>query len=216
MVKNLLSIFFMVAIIIIATNNPAYAIELGSEKSKVAVVLDTPGGMFSEPEKVYETLQQSLDTIFQGTSQYQILPIGETDSYVQIYREENDLTATVETPMGGTYTRNEMLKKEDIETICKHFDADYMIYVKVSSSTPRFSGGFMSASQKVNVTLDFRVWSNKKSDFAYTKRAMTTGTSTTVYAGGFGSSSHAVEKGLKKGLKEIEKDALKIKSAMID
>ena len=81
---------------------------------------------------------------------------------------------------------------------------------------PRFSGGFMSASQKVNVTLDFRIWSDKKADFVYTKRAMTTGTSTTVYVGGMGSSSHAIEKGLKKGLKEIEKDSVKIKTSMTE
>ena len=216
MYKRLFSVLIAVAIVLIAAQSPTYAIDLGGEKSKVAVVLDTPGGMFSEPEKVYTTLQESLDNIFQGSSQYNILPIGETDSYVQIYREENDLTSIVETPMGGNFTQNVMLKKEDIDSICKHFEADYMIYVKVSSSTPRFSGGFMSASQKVNVTLDFRVWSNKKSDFIYTKRAMTTGTSTTVYAGGFGSAGHAVEKGLKKGLKEIEKDSTKIKTSMIE
>ena len=216
MYQKLFSILVAAAIVLIAAQSPVYAIDLEGERSKVAVVLDTQAGMFSEPEKVYSTLQESVDNIFKDSPKYEIMPIGETDSYVQIYREEHDLTSTVESPMTGTFTQNVMLKKEDIDSICKHFESDYMIYVKVSSSTPRFSGGFISASQKVNVTLDFRVWSNKKSDFIYTKRAMTTGTSTTVYAGGFGSAGHAIEKGLKKGLKEIEKDSVKIKTAMIE
>ena len=209
-------LFVLAAMLLIFNGNSASALDLGGEKATVAVILDTPDGMFSEPEKVYESIQQSLDKIFAGTSRYDIMSIDETNSYVQIYREENELVSDVETGMGQVYVNRIMLKKEDMDNLCKHFDADYVIYTRVSSTMPRFSGGFISASQKVNVTLDFRIWGNKKGDFIYTKRTATTGTSTTFYAGGIGSSSHAVEKGLKKGLQAIEKDAAKIKAAMID
>ena len=198
MFKNLLSIV-LAAMMIVVTSNVAFAAD-SDGKTTVAVVLDTPGGMFSEPEKVYATIQESLDKIFQSSPQYKILPIGETDSYVQIYREENDLTVNVDTGHTGVAQRDLSLKKEDVNKICKHFGADYVIYTRVTTTAPRMSMGFMSMGQKVNVTLDFRVWSDNKSDFTYTKRAMTTGSSKTIYAGGMGSSSHAVEKGLKKRL----------------
>ena len=59
-----------------------FAINSQAAAYNVAVILDTPAGMFSDPEKVYETVQTSLDNIF-GTS-YEIMPLGESDSYVQI------------------------------------------------------------------------------------------------------------------------------------
>ena len=215
MMRTLFS-FLMLIMMIFSVSHQAYALDLDGEKSTVAVVLDTPGGMFSEPEKVYTMVQESLDNIFKGAAQYKILPLGETDSYVQIYREENDLTLNMDTAVTGVTQRDLSLKKDDINKICKHFEADYVIYTRVTSTAPRVSIGFMSAGQKVNVTLDFRVWSDKKADFVYMKRTMTTGSSKTIYAGGMGSSSHAVEKGLKKGLEEIEKDSLKIKTSMIE
>lgn len=100
--------------------------------------------------------------------------------------------------------------------ICKHFGADYVIYMRMTNSMPRYYGGFWTAGQKVNVVLDFRIWSDKKEDYVYAKRTTTTGSSNTFYVGGMGSSSHAVEKGLKKGLQEIEKDASKIRLAMVE
>lgn len=215
MLRKLLFLLVL-ATMMFSVSHQAYALDLDGEKSTVAVVLDTPGGMFSEPEKVYTMVQGSLDNIFKGVAQYKILPLGETDSYVQIYREENDLTLNMDTAITGVTQRDLSLKKDDISKICKHFEADYVIYTRVTSTAPRVSIGFMSAGQKVNVTLDFRVWSDKKADFVYTKRAMTTGSSKTIYAGGMGSSSHAIEKGLKKGLEEIEKDSLKIKTSMIE
>lgn len=204
------------AVMLCSLSHQVYAVDLNDNKITVAVVLDTPGGMFSEPEKVYTTVQESLDNIFKGSAQYKILPIGETDSYVQIYREENNLTVNMDTEITGVAQRDLSLKKTDINKICKHFEANYIVYTRVTSTAPRVSIGFMSAGQKVNVTLDFRIYSDKKADFVYMKRAMTTGSSKTIYAGGMGSSSRAVEKGLKKALEEIEKDSTKIKNSMME
>lgn len=180
----------------------------------VAVVLDTPTGMFSEPEKVNTLLKETLDKIFTNTASYTFLPMEDANAYIQIYREEHDLITNMNNEVG--YAVLKPLKKEDYDNICNYFGADYLIYANVTSSIPTFSGGFFSASQSVNITTDFRVWSNSKNDFAYMKRISTKGKSTTVYAGGIGSSAHAIEKGLKKGLQEIEKEASKIRAAMID
>ena len=74
----------------------------------------------------------------------------------------------------------------------------------------------MTGGQKVNVVLDFRIWSKKKDDYVYLKRYTTTGSSNTFYVGGFGSSGKAVDDGLKKSLKQVEKDGSKIRLAMIE
>lgn len=215
MLRKLFGMFAVAIILLMSNGNSASAFDLGGEKATVAVILDTPDGMFSEPEKVYTTFQETLNKIFANSSRYEFLAVGDTASYIQMYREENDLIVNVDNGVSNSDSIKP-LKKEDYDNICKHFNADYMIYARVTTSFPRVSGGFFSASQSVNVTMDFRIWEGKKTDFVYTKRTSTTGKSTTVYAGGFGSSSHAVEKGLKKGLQEIEKDAAKIKAAMVD
>lgn len=88
-----------------------------------------------------------------------------------------------------------------------------MIYIRVSSTAPEISTGFFSASQKVNVTMDFRIWSDSAKDFSYMKRTTSTGSSTAIYAG-IGSATKALEDGLKKGLTEIEKDKVKIRKLM--
>ncbi len=204
MLKRIFSALCMAMLVLFVANGSAAA------ETKIAIVLDAPTGMFSEPEKVYNSVQETLDKILKNSTGYDIIPVSDTADYVQIYREENDLLTTVTTE--GVAVEN-FFKKEDISNICQHFGADYVIYTRVSSTMPKISGGLFSNSQKVNVILDFRVWSEGKKDFSYTKRATTTGSSTAIYAG-IGSSSRALEKGLKKGLQEVEKDASKVIAAM--
>lgn len=203
MLKKIFSAIFLTVMILFAANNPV------SAEKNVAIILDAPTGMFSDPDKVYDAVQTSLTNIL-GSTGYNILPIDETASYLQIYREENNLTDAVTTE--GVAVES-FLKKNDIDKLCQHFGSDYVIYTRVSSTAPTFSAGLFSASQKVNVIMDFRVWSNAKKDFSYMKRTTTKGTSTAIYAG-IGSSSRALDKGLKKGLEEIEKDKVKIITAM--
>ena len=206
MLKKFFNVFIMTVVLIVVSNNQAFAY-------RAAVILDTPSGMFSDPEKVYKTLQTSFDNIFGAGSD--IMPLGETDSYVQIYREEHDLIYTADIDDSTqTSNRDLILKKEDIKATCKHFGTPYVIYVRITSTAPRTSVGFFTASQKINVTLDFRIWSDSEGDFTYAKRTSATGASTTVYAGGNGSTSHAIERGLKKNLQQIEKEASTITSAM--
>ena len=206
MMKKIFSTLLMAVMILAVANGQAFA------EKKVAILLDAPTGMFSEPEKVYASVQATLDKILQSSREFEILPIEETSSYLQIYREENDLVSTVTTE--GVPVEA-FLKKEDVAKICQHFGSDYVIYTRVSSTIPTVSVGLFRASQKVNVIMDFRVWSDAKQDFAYTKRTTTKGSSTAIYAG-IGSASRAVDKGLKKGLQEVEKDSSKVRAAMYD
>lgn len=204
MLKKIFSSLCLAVMVLVFVNGQAFA------QKKVAILLDAPTGMFSEPEKVYAAVEKTVNNILKNSSEYEILPIDDTASYLQIYREENDLLTTVTTEGVAVEA---FLKKDDIEKICKHFDSDYVIYTRVSSTTPKVAVGLFSTSQKVNVIMDFRVWSESKQDFSYTKRTTTTGSSTAIYAG-VGSSSRVLDKGLKKGLQEVEKDADKVRAAM--
>ena len=211
MLKKFFSVMCLAAVIVVAATSQAFA-------ARVTVVLDAPTGTFTEPEKVYQMVQETLGKILQNSSSYEILPPSDTENYVQIYREEHDMIMSTGADEGQHDEK--WLKKEDIDNICTHFGGNYLIYVRVTSTAPKASMGVFTSGQKMNVVTDFRVWDNAKKDFSYMKRATTQGSSTTVNIGifgrGSGSSVHALEGGLKKGLKEIEKDASKIREAMTE
>ena len=209
MLKRFFSVLCAATMILFVAHSQAYA-------AKVAIILDAPTGTFTEPEKVYNMVETSLGKILTNSSEYEILPAMDTENYVQIYREEHDMIMST----GADEGRHEekWLKKEDIGNICNHFGGNYVIYIRVTSSEPKRSTGIFTSGQKMNVVTDFRVWSNSKQDFSYMKRATTQGSSQTVnvsiFGRGDGSSTHALEKALNKGLQEIEKDAAKIREAM--
>lgn len=199
---------FMTLVFTIFAGNQA------SAAASLSVVLDTPAGYFSEPEKVYETVQKSLDKIFKGAP-FEVKSVSECDAYVQIYREENGLAGASDTEDGGKFNRDLTFKKADLAKMCDYFQDKNLVYIRVSTTDPRHTGGVFTSGVKINVILDFRIWDNEKKDFVYMKRANTKGGSDTVNLGGIfgrgsGSTENAVEEGLKKSLKEIEKDKAKI------
>ncbi|MBR0260209.1 MAG: hypothetical protein IJQ85_00225 [Selenomonadaceae bacterium] len=210
MLKKIFSVMCMAAVIVFAAHSQAFA-------AKVAIVLDAPTGTFTEPEKVYSMVETSLGKILQNSSDYEIISPADTENYVQIYREEHDMIMSTGADEGQH--EEKWLKKEDINNICNYFGGNYVIYIRVTSTAPKHSMGVFTSGQKMNVVTDFRVWSNAKKDFSYMKRATTQGSSQTVnvsiFGRGSGSSSHALEKGLNKGLQEIEKDSAKIREAMM-
>ena len=206
MLKKVFSVLCMATVILFAATSQAAA-------AKIVVISDTPTGTFSEPEKAYQAVENTLSNILGKDSTHEIIPASETEGYVQIYREEHDLVASTGAEQGSNVEY--YLKKEDLDNICQYYGGDYLIYTRVTSTVPKISVGIFSASQKVNVVLDFRVWSNSKKDFTYMKRATTTGSSTAIYAG-LGSATRALEKGLRKGLQEVEKEASKVREALVD
>lgn len=207
MLKKVFSTLLMTAMILFVANNPAFA-----QGNKIVVIFDFPTGTFSEPEKVYPIVETSLNNIL-GDMEREMVPIDETENYVQIYREENNLIASNGAEEGDETTF--YLKKDDINKICQYFDGDYLIYARLTNTVPKITGGFFTVSQKINIVLDFRVWSSNKKDFSYMKRATATGSSTAVLAG-IGSSSRAFEKALMKNLQKIEKDKNKIREAITE
>ena len=210
MLKKIFSVLCMMAMILFAANSSASA-------TSVSVVLDTPEGQFAEPEKVYTSVQNSLDNIFKGAA-FEIKSVSECDAYVQIYREENDRAGISENNYDYHSQRDLTFKKDDIAKMCNHFGDDYLVYIRVATTNPRKTGGVFTSGRKVNVIMDFRVWSRVKNDFVYMARKTTTGGSDTVnisiFGRGSGSTEHAVEDGLLKGLQEVEKDRAKILAAM--
>lgn len=204
MLKKILSAMFAAAMILPVASAQVYA-------AKVVILLDAPTGTFTEPEKVYKLVEDSLSRILDGGAGYDIVSPEDTENYIQIYREEHDMISSTGADEGKHHEK--WFKKADLAKICKHFGGNYIVYVRVTSTLPKTSEGIFSVSKKVNVITDFRVWSAAQKDLSYMKRAKTSGSSTAIYLGS-GSSVRALEKALKKGLDEIEKDKNKILAAM--
>ena len=217
MFKKLFSL--LAALVLCCSMTSAEAFDPSSLYAKqvnISVVLDTPAGYAAEPERVYTTINESLERIFPNKSLYKIQPIEANDAYVQVYREENGQAASVDDGYStGNGMRDMTLRKSDLATLNDHFGSDYLVYIRITNSAPQIKVDWFSAGQQVNVTMDFRVWSKSKNDFIYMKRAMTTGKSTSYYAG-LGDSGHAIAKGIKKGLAEVEKESSKIRMAMAE
>lgn len=165
------------------------------EVKNVAVILEPPVESFDKPEKVYDAVWQTVNKLYRNAAGYNLISIDETDGYIQVYREENNLEGA-----------DVYLKKTDIENICGHLDSDFAVYLRITANEPKITGIKSITSvtdlNSVKVVLDFRVWANDKQDFIYTKRITKT--------------DSTLEKSLSKGLQEVEKDANKIRAAMED
>ena len=217
MFKKLFSLMATLVLCCSVTSAEAFdPSSLSATPVNLSVVLDTPAGYAAEPERVYANINESLNKIFPNKSIYKIQPIEDNEAYVQVYREENCQAASVDDGYTtGNGMRDLTLKKSDLATLNDHFGSDYLVYIRITNSAPQVKVDWFSAGQQVNVTMDFRIWSKAKNDFVYMKRTMTTGKSTSYYAG-MGDSGHAIAKGIKKGLAEVEKEASKIRMAMTE
>ena len=138
-----------------------------------------------------------------------LIPASESDAIVQIYREEKGAAASADQVVTGMQSRDLTLTKADFADLSTELGADYIMYFRVTNTVPTVSVGFMSAGQKTNVTTDFRVWDAAKGNYVFVKRYVTTGSSSSFYAG-MGSASNAVKDGLEKALKQISEDKAKI------
>ena len=208
MLKKIFSNLCMATFLLFVVSSRACAAE-------VVIVLDAPIGTFSEPEKVHELIENSLENILGDYRSYEIVPPSETENYVQLYREEHDMifsTGAEENKQTEYY-----LKKADVDNICTHFRGKHLIYIRFTSTAPRYviGHGLLYTSQKTNAVMDFRVWSSRKKDFTYMRRLTAKGSSTAVLDV-FPSTSRSLQKGLKKILREIEDDEIKIRVALTE
>ena len=208
MLNKIFSILCMAIGILFFANSQACA-------AAIVIVLDVPTGRFSEPESVYRMVEKSMEDVLGEYKSYEIIPPSETENYVRLYREEHDLifsTGAEEDKVTERY-----FKKADIDNICKHFRGKHLIYTRLTNTKPRLALGFglLYASQKTNVVMDYRIWSNRKKDFTYMKRLTAKGTSTSIldYSP---STAKSLRDGLKKALQEITDDEIKIRMALAE
>lgn len=198
-----------------------------AEAAQINTIIDTGSGMFAEPEKIYTKIDNTIRGWFfpsedelknltfsqkqalKKGEQHVLIPVSESDAIVQIYREEKGAAVNTDTMVTGAQARDITITKEDFANLSKELGADYIMYFRVTNTVPTISVGFMSAGQKTNVTTDFRVWDAKQGNYVFVKRYVTTGSSSSFYAG-VGSASNAVKDGLEKALKQIDKDKAKI------
>ena len=208
MLKKIFSNLCMATLLLFVVSSRACAAE-------VVIVLDAPIGTYSEPESVYQMVEESLEEILGDYRSYEIVPPSETENYVRLYREEHDLIIS-----NGAEEGKELehyLKKADFDNICTHFRGKHLIYIRFTSTAPRYAVGsrLLYTSKKTNVVMDFRVWSNRRKDFTYMRRATAKGSSTAVLDF-FPSTARSLRKGLRKVLQEIEDDELKIRVALTE
>lgn len=187
MLRKIFSAALMAAaILLFATGSTSAASNM--KVMNVAVILEPPVESFDKPEKVYESVEQTVNKIFKNAVNYEVLSIDEAAGYVQVYREENELDAET------------FLKKSDFDKICKHLESDFIVYLRITGTAPKnLSESILG--QPAKVILDFRIWSEEKQEFTYTKRVTKT-------------DDYSFEKSLTKGLSEVEKDAGKVRAAM--
>lgn len=203
---------------------------VSAEAAQINMIVDSGSGMFAEPEKVYETIDETVrDWFFPSEEEMKsmtfserralkeanhvLIPCSESDAVVQIYREEKGMTVSYDDSMvSGMQARDMGMTKQDMTNLSEELGADYILYFRVTNSIPRVSMGFWTAKQTVNVVTDFRVWDAKQKQYTFIKRYQNKGKSSVVP--GHDYDSRAVEKGLKKALEQINEDKDKIIAAI--
>ena len=212
---------------ILAMTAAACLLTISSYAAQINTIIDTGSGMWSDPEKVYTEVDESVKSWFglsdqsmeelnfkerlalKNKSDLTFIPTADSDAAVQVYREERGRATADDGMVPGMVARDISLDRDDLAALSKELGSDYIFYFRITNSEPTYSAGFFSAGQKVNVTTDFRIWDAKQAKYVFIKRYQTTGSSKSIYVG-MGSTSHAIEKGLKKALDKIGNDKAQI------
>ena len=189
-------------------------VQQSTNYSRVAVIIDTPGGTTYEPDAVYNSTKKLMKNVLESQPGLQMLPIENVDAYVQIYREENNLDEP--NADGVRAFVKPALKRTNLNELGDFLKAKYIFYIRITSSTPQNSNGIFIAGKRANASTDFRIWSQDKKNFVYAKRYMATAASNTYFAFFGGSSYNAVNKGVKKAFSKIEADLPQLQASIKD
>lgn len=216
MLKKFLSLF---AIIFFIGTQSAFAQEEFNEdfqsrpvdRERIAVIIDTPGGSHAEPEAVQKSALAVVKEILEGKDQFYILPTDNVDAYVQIYREEHDIDMPVADAVANLNVKP-ALKRSNLFELGNFLKSKYIFYVRVTTGSPARSISIIESSRRMNVSTDFRIWSQGKRNFIYAKRYQATGVSKSYFSILSGSSYHAAQKGTGKAFSEIRTDLETIRS----
>lgn len=181
-----------------------FAISTAFAQEKVAIFLEAPL-TFCNDEKVHKMVDEKAKAIF-TTDKFEVLPLSDSLSAIQLYREEHDMAAVVSSGWSGYALP---MKKENVQEIGKSMACDYVFFVRLTNDIPRYSAGFLSTTAKTNITCDTRVMNVARGEYTFMKQILTEGKSTAVYMGA-PSFEKAYFRAFEKALNEIKIDTTKI------
>lgn len=173
-------------------------------QEKVAIFLEAPL-TFCNDAKVHTMVDEKAKNIF-AADKFEVLPLSDSLSAIQLYREEHDMAAVVSSGWSGYALP---MKKENVQDIGKSMACDYVFFVRLTNDIPRYSAGFLSTTAKTNITCDARVMNVAKGEYTFMKQIITEGKSTAVYMGA-PSFEKAYFRAFEKALNEIKIDTTKI------
>lgn len=177
---------------------------LASAQEKVAIFLEAPLSFCSDA-KVHKMVDEKAAKIFTA-NKFQLVPLADALSQIQVYREEHDMSSLVSSGWSGYAIP---LKKEHVQAIGRNMGADYVFFVRLTNDMPRYSSGFMSLTAKTNISCDARVMNVGQGQYTYMKIINTEGKSTAIYAG-TPSFDKAYFRAFEKAFEQIQIDTSKI------
>lgn len=196
--KKLVKLFLLTLVTLFVMSGIACA------QQKVAIFLEAPL-TFCNDAKVHTMVDEKAQAIF-TKDKFEVLPLSDSLSAIQLYREEHDMASLVSSGWSGYAVP---MKKEHVQDIGQNLACDYVFFVRLTNDVPRYSAGFMTATAKTNITCDARVMNVAKGEYTFMKQLITEGKSTSVYMG-TPSFEKAYFRAFEKALKEIKIDTEKI------
>lgn len=169
-------------------------------QEQVAVFIEAPI-TFCQQEKVHKMVDEKVALIFEK-DKFEVMPLAQAINAVQIYRAENDMTALSSSGWGRYAVA---LKKEDIYSIAKELECDYVFFVRLSNDMPRYSSGLFHSSAKTTISCDVRVLNVAGNKYTFSKQVYSDGKSTAIYMGA-PSFERAYFKAFSKALDKIKID----------
>ena len=169
-------------------------------QEQVAVFLEAPV-TFCQEAKVHKMVDEKVALIFEK-DKFEVMPLAQAINAVQIYRAENDMTALSSSGWGRYAVA---LKKEDIYSIAKELECDYVFFVRLSNDMPRYSSRLFHSSAKTTISCDVRVLNVAGNKYTFSKQVYSDGKSTAIYMGA-PSFERAYFKAFSKALDKIKID----------
>lgn len=159
----------------------------------VGIFLEAPN-TYANNEKVWSAVPAKTIPMF-PKQLFTVIPFDQTTMAVRTYKEDNRMIQNqyMSTP----------LNRSDIQKIGKELKCDYVLFLKVDNSPPRFGAGLFSMSFKTTVTVDARLLNIESGQYLISKAIVKDGSSTAVYMG-VPSFENAYAEALSKALDEFQ------------
>lgn len=172
--------------------NPPAVTEIPTFKT-IGIFLEAPN-TYASNEKVRTLVPEKTIPMF-PKQMFTVLPFDQTAMAVRTYKEDNRMIINqyVTTP----------LNRADIQKIGKELKCDYVLFLKVDNSPPRFGAGLFSMSFKTTVTVDVRLLNIETNQYLMSKEIVKDGSSTAVYMG-VPSFDNAYAEALQKALDDFQ------------